>query len=94
MAYRPFLATLGSSLAITALMVATPARADDRKPDAQETQAIAAVLEAAGYTSWEEIEFDKDDNRWEVDDARDRQGGKWDLHLAPDNYEIIHRERD
>jgi len=81
-------------LAFAALGIATPALADDRKPTADEARAITAALEKAGFSGWEEIEFDRDDNRWEVDDARDREGRVWDLHLAPKTYTITHRDRE
>lgn len=81
--------------AVGALGIAGPALADDdRKPSAQEARAITAALNKAGYTDWEEIEFDRDDNRWEVDDAKDREGRRWDLHLAPKTYAVIARDRE
>ncbi|MCW2362725.1 MULTISPECIES: PepSY domain-containing protein [Sphingobium] len=80
--------------ALASLACATPALAADRAPTAGEAKAITAVLHDAGFKSWDEIEFDIDDNRWEVDDARDAQGQQWDLHLAPKTYAIVRRERD
>ncbi|MCW2393106.1 hypothetical protein M2336_001540 [Sphingobium sp. B1D7B] len=80
--------------ALASLACATPAFAADRAPTPEEAKAITAVLHDAGFKSWDEIEFDIDDNRWEVDDARDAQGQQWDLHLAPKTYAIVRRKRD
>ncbi|MCW2370482.1 PepSY domain-containing protein [Sphingobium sp. B11D3D] len=68
-----------SLAALTSLGCATPAFAADRAPTPEEAKAITAVLHDAGFKSWDEIEFDVDDNRWEVDDARDAQG----LSISP-----------
>lgn len=70
----------------------------DRAPTAQERAEIEAVLRAAGYTSWEEIEFDDDDDDdddqvWEVDDAIGADGHEYDLKLDR-SYNVIKRERD
>lgn len=83
-----------SSAAIVILMLSPPtiANADDRTPTAEEREGIESSLRGAGYTSWEEIEFD--DGLWEVDDAR--KGGEnreFDLKLDPRTYDIT-VERD
>lgn len=74
------------------LIVATPALADDRPPTPSERAAIEKVLKDAGYTSWEEIEFD--DGRWEVDDARTANGREYDLKLDPKTLKIVSRRAD
>src|SRR3546814_14676589 len=70
----------------------------DRAPTDEERSSIETALRAEGYTSWEEIEFDDDDDDaddrvWEVDDARGSDGVEYDLKLGRD-YRIIKRERD
>lgn len=81
--------TVRAALLIAGLCaLATPVLAyDDRKPTAEELAAIEAVLRAAGYVSWDEIEFD--DGVWEVDDARKADGAEHDLELDPTSLEIV-----
>jgi hypothetical protein len=78
-----FVSTLG--------LAATPALAD-RPPSQAERTAIEKVLRAQGYVSWEEIEFD--DGRWEVDDARTRNGREYDLKLDPATLHVVKRVLD
>lgn len=72
-------------LTFTAALIAAPASvlADDRPANAQERAAIEEVLRAAGYTSWDEIEWD-DDNYWEVDDARGADNREFEVKLDKD----------
>lgn len=63
-------------------------------PTGTERDRIAAVLRAAGYTEWREIERDDDGPHWEVDDARRPDGSKWDLKLNADTFAIVEVERD
>ena len=79
-------------LASTFGLAATPALASDRPPTEAERTAIEKVLREQGYVSWEEIEFD--DGRWEVDDARTRNGLEYDLKLDPRTLAIIKRVHD
>lgn len=65
---------------------------DDRLPTPEELANITASLQAAGYTSWEEIEFD--DGRWEVDDAIAADGQEYDLKLDPQTFEIVSTRLD
>jgi hypothetical protein len=74
---------------IVAVLSPVPALAD-RAPTADELARLEEVLHAAGYRSWEEIEWD-DDGHWEVDDAVDADGREWDLKLDAD-YAIIERD--
>lgn len=93
-----FRALMTASLAMVAVggMVAAGgvAHADnDRYPTAAELTQIEAAMKAAGYTSWEEVEFD--DGRWEVDDARKGDSREeFDIKLDPDTYEIVSERRD
>jgi hypothetical protein len=78
-----------------AVLVAAPtiARADDRPPTAEERVQIEQSLRGAGYTTWEEIEFD--DGMWGVDDAR-KEGDhrEFDLKLDPKTYKIVLEQED
>ena len=84
---------LSFALALTTIFsLPIVANADDRPPTPEERQQIEKSLRAAGYTTWEEIEFD--DGMWEVDDAR-KQGDnrEFDLKLDPKTFEIrVERE--
>jgi hypothetical protein len=79
--------------AAAALMIATPALAD-RDPTPDERTAIEAQLQSLGFTSWDDIEFDEDDNYWEVDDARGEDGVQYDLKLAPETFEVLEQRED
>lgn len=86
--------TLGLLAALVAAgTMATPALAD-RPPTSEERAAIERVLRDQGFVSWEEIELDDDGPYWEVDDARTKDGRRWDLKLAPRSLEIVKRELD
>ncbi len=63
----------------------------DRAPTAEERSRIEAALRAEGFARWSGIE--RDDERWEVDDAVAADGAKYDLKLD-DSYKIIKRDRD
>lgn len=66
---------------------------DDRMPTADELSSIETVLTDAGYTIWEEIEFD--DGLWEVDDARKGDAvEEYDLKLQPDTFAIVSERVD
>jgi hypothetical protein len=70
----------------------------DRAPTSEERAAIEAALRGAGFTSWEEIEFEDDranqqGSVWEVDDAVGPDGREYDLKLSQ-SYEIIDRSSD
>ena len=70
-----------------------PALADDRPPNANERAAIETSLKAAGYNSWEEIEYE--DGLWEVDDARKPGSAvEYDLKLNPESYAIVSTRED
>jgi len=68
------------------------ALADDRKPTVEERARIEAAVRAAGFVTWEEIEFD--DGLWEVDDAKDSTGQEYDLKIDPTSFAIVSRRRD
>jgi len=73
-------------------LIAAPALATDRPPNAQERTAIEKVLRDQAFVSWEEIEFD--DGLWEVDDARTADGKEYDLKLDPKTLRIVKRTLD
>lgn len=81
-------------LAVGLLTSATSA--DGRHPNQSERQRIERALTSAGYLSWGEIELDRDFGRriWEVDDARHKNGQRYDLELDASTLKIINRERD
>ncbi|WP_439574110.1 PepSY domain-containing protein [Phreatobacter sp.] len=88
---RTLLATTFGIAALPMLAV-LPARADDRKPTAQERQQIEAVLRREGFVRWGDIEMD--DGRWEVDDAVAADGRKYDLELSRQDFSILKRDLD
>lgn len=65
----------------------------DRHPNAEERAKLETALTQAGFTSWGEIELD-DDKVWEVDDARHKDGQKYDLELDKTTLKIIKQDRD
>jgi hypothetical protein len=85
---------LQTAIVALAIIVAagSPALADDRKPSGEELSRIEAVLRQAGFTSWEDIEYD--DGHWEVDDARAGDGRKYDLRLDGTEMQIVSRDED
>jgi hypothetical protein len=86
--------TLTAAALLIAATTAAPALSDDdRAPTPEERERIEAALRGAGYTSWEEI--DMDDGQWDVDDARRGDDPhEYDVHLAPDSYEVVSETRD
>lgn len=81
---------LSTALLCATATITVAAQADGRAPNARERAKLSNVLTANGYTSWKSIE--RDDGRWEVDDARHRSGRVYDLDIRGSR--IIHRERD
>ncbi len=73
------IATLASVLLAGAL--AGPALADDRPATAAERGAVTEVLRANGFTSWRKIEYDRDDRKFEVDNARHANGRVYDVDI-------------
>ena len=74
-----------------ATIVALPVYADE-EAGPEDRARITEALRAAGYESFEEVEFD--DGVWEVDDAVGSDGREYDLELDPDTLEIIRKEPD
>ncbi|WP_295557602.1 PepSY domain-containing protein [uncultured Hyphomicrobium sp.] len=83
---------IGLAVAFTAAAITTSASADDRPATPAERAEIGSILRANGYTSWRRIEFDRDDRKFEVDDARHANGGVYDIDIRGGN--IIKRERE
>jgi hypothetical protein len=75
----PMHSVLTTALAAMALALTSAAALAGRAPSPAEDDAIAEALFAQGYSSWGEIEWD--DGRWEVDNARDTDGRRYDLKL-------------
>jgi hypothetical protein len=76
---------------IVAALIALPVHADE-EAGPEDRARITEALRAAGYESFEEVEFD--DGVWEVDDAVGSDGREYDLELDPDTLEIIRKEPD
>lgn len=81
------------ALPLVAALVALPLSAAlaDRAPTLEERGRIEAALRAAGFTVWDDVEFD-DDGKWEIEDAVAADGAKYELDLDT-NLNIIKRER-
>ncbi|KKC25479.1 PepSY domain-containing protein [Sphingomonas sp. SRS2] len=82
-----------TALAVAALATAAPVFAD-RGPTQAETKAIVAKLAAAGFKSWNKIEYDPDGPKWKVDDARMLGGKTYDLQLDAKTYDIVRKDGD
>ena len=82
---------IAASVVTIAILSATPAFAD-RPPTADELTKIEAQLRSLGFKSWGKIELD--DKKWEVDDAVDQAGLKFDLKLDPNSLSVVKQERD
>ncbi|MBU3078341.1 PepSY domain-containing protein [Sphingomonas quercus] len=80
-------------LGLIGIAAAAPALAD-RGPSQGEAQAIAASLTAAGFKSWNKIQYDEDGQIWKVDDARAIDGKTYDLQLSPKDYGIVKKDGD
>ena len=66
----------------------------DRAPTAEERVRIEAALRQQGFVRWDNIEFDEDEQAWEIDDAVGPDGREYDLKLDPNNLSIIERKPD
>jgi hypothetical protein len=64
----------------------------DRPPSPQERSRIETMLRNEGFTRWGKIEFDDEEEVWEVGNAHASDGHRYDLRLHPDTLEIITRE--
>lgn len=82
--------TLVSALALST--IAFPALADDRPVSQREYHAISWAIGAYGCKGGR-YEYDRDDYRYEVDDARCADGREYDFELDR-QFRIIKRERD
>ncbi len=76
----------GSALAV--------GRDDDRPPTSAERTSVERVLRDGGFVSWEEIELDRDGPVWDVDDARTRDGARYDVKIDPATLRILRRQID
>lgn len=93
---RTFASPLAAPALALAGILALPLAAsadDDRFPTSEELGQIESSLNGAGYTSWDDIEFD--DGLWEVDDARKDSGRQeFEVKVDPDSYEIVSERED
>jgi hypothetical protein len=82
-----------SSLAIAAILFAAPltsAAYADRPPTPSERAHLSQILKSKGFVSWRKIE--RDDGRWEIEDARTRSGKVYDLEIRKGR--IVEWDRD
>ena len=85
--------TMGAALALSVSGV-TAAYADWR-PAPEEEGRIAAVLRAEGYTKWDKIRIDDDnEQKVDVDDACHKGGQTYDLYLDRQSLKIVHRDHE
>lgn len=78
-------------LALAAFLIASPAYAD-RPVTPGEHAAISQALAVHGCRGGK-FEFDRDDNRYEVDDTRCADGREYDIDLDT-RFRIIKKKRD
>jgi hypothetical protein len=65
----------------------------DRAPTPEERSQIETALRNEGFRDWGTIALDDDDDAlWEIDDAHDSDGNRYDLRLHPDTLKIMTRE--
>ena len=81
-------------VAALAVLPITAPRADDDRPSPEERVRIEAALRSLGFVSWGEIERENDGRVWEIDDARNAEGQKYDLKLAADDLRELRRHED
>lgn len=84
-------ALMTNTLAAAALVLTSAAALADRAPTPEELAGLSEALSAQGYSTWGKIEFD--DGQWEVDNALDTDGRRYDLKLDR-NYTVRESERD
>jgi hypothetical protein len=83
-----------SLIAVTIAAVylhSSPTARADRTPTPEERGRIEQALHNLGFVTWKKIELD--DGSWEVDDARQSDGKKYDLKLNTD-LEVTKQEED
>jgi hypothetical protein len=82
-----------TSLAIAAILLAAPltsAAYADRPPTPGERARLSDILRSHGFVSWRKIE--RDDGKWEIEDARTRSGKVYDLEIRKGR--IVEWDRD
>ncbi len=85
---------VSNTMSLTLMIAASlsmPA-AEYRDPSPRERAQVERVLRQAGFVRWDDIELD--DGLWEVDDARTRDGGEYDLKIDPRSMRIVRRDGD
>jgi hypothetical protein len=79
-------------LVVAAGMLSSGQALADRAPTPEERSQIETVLRNEGFRDWGTIALDDDDAVWEIDDAHDSEGNRYDLRLQLDTLEIVTRE--
>lgn len=70
------------------------ARDDDSRDITPEEQAqIGQVLQSLGCSSWEDVDFEIDDQLYEVDGAKCKDGQEYDIYLDT-NYQVKFKRKD
>jgi hypothetical protein len=80
-----------NTLAAGVLALTSASALAGRAPSEYERAGISEALSAQGYPTWGEIELD--DGGWEVDNALDTDGRRYDLKLDQ-NFTVRESERD
>lgn len=81
-----------AALTLAMGFAAGAALADGRAPTPDETAAVSAALNKAGFTAWGKVELD--DGKWEIDDAVGADGKRYDVDLSVTDYSIIKQKLD
>ena len=79
-------------LSLGLILLASPALANDRPVTEDERAKLVAAMTALGCAGGK-MDFDVDDNHFEVDDARCNDGRKYDLKFDP-AFTLIKKELD
>lgn len=79
-------------IALATFALVAPALADSR-PSTQDAERVRAAIAAHGFTGGEIERDDDGPEAFEVDDARDQNGLKFDIKLDKD-FRILKVERD
>lgn len=79
------------SVLACAIAIASGAAAGDA-PSPGDRAAIESLLHSKGFVAWGKIE--RDGGKWEIDDARHRDGYSYEIELERRTLRLIKLERD
>ena len=66
----------------------------ERAPSPEERSRIETLLLNEGFTNWGKIEIADDDDLWDIEDAYDSEGHRYDLKLHLETLTILRGETD